>query len=471
MVRGVNLKGLFGKVKKRSVYVMKRTAITLTLISALLMLAVAGTLSVYAAEDSWASKAPMHEARSGLGVAVVNGKIYAIGGASSNGFRATTEEYDPATNTWSFKEPMPTPRSAFGIAVYQNKIYCIGGYISGDATGANEVYDPATDMWETKASMPTPTLNLQANVVNGKIYLIGGNSNGKLNQVYDPANDTWLTKASVPTAVSSYASAVVDNKIYVITSNLNQIYDAENDSWSLGPPAPLPAVLGSAGATAGVNAPERVYVFGADADLPFWQLTTRNFTAQSYDPKTDSWTACASMPTGRFSASVAVVDDFLYVIGGYTLEFPTARFTLNPSYKFKAVNEQYTPFGYGTVPPAVHVVSPENKTYASSNVSLTFTVNKQTSWIGFSLDGQETVTVTGNTTLAGLTSGVHNIAVYAKDTFENTGNSETIGFSIAEPFPTTWLIAATLIVAVVGAGLLVYLKKRNKKTKTQRDSL
>ena len=102
-------------------------------------------------EDSWVSKAPMHDARSGLGVAVVNGKIYAIGGASNNGFLATNEEYDPATNTWALKAPMPTPRSDFGIAVYQNKIHCIGEYADRfSATGVNEVYDPVTNTWATK---------------------------------------------------------------------------------------------------------------------------------------------------------------------------------------------------------------------------------------------------------------------------------------------------------------------------------
>ena len=334
---------------------------------------------MHAVGDSWVPKAPMHEARTSIGMAVVNGKIYAIGGASQEGFSATNEEYDPATDTWTFKASMPTPRSAFGAALYHNKIYCIGGYIPGGAIGVNEVYDPATDTWETKAPMPTPNLNLRANVVNGKIYLIGGNPNGTLNEVYDPANDTWLTKASIPTAVSSYASAVVGNKIYVITSSLTQIYDAENDSWSIGTPAPLPTVFPSAGATTGVFAPERIYVFGhgVDTKMPFWQLTkTQNFITQSYDPKTDTWTVCSSVPTGRFDASAAVVNDKLYVIGGFNLEYPTDRFTLNAKYIYSAVNEQYTPFGYGTVPPAVAVVSLENKTYTSNNVSLTFSLNK-----------------------------------------------------------------------------------------------
>jgi N-acetylneuraminic acid mutarotase len=429
----------------------------------------------------------MHQARN-CRVAVVNGKIYAIGGDNL----ATNEEYDPATDTWTFKAPMPTPRARFGIAVFQNKIYCIGGQNGNGVTGVNEVYDPATDTWETKASMPTPRSGLQANVVSGKIYLIGGVANGyalTLNEVYDPRTDSWATKAPMPVVnftflgTSDYASAVVDNKIYVVGGwsvggqwpvrgvifNLNRIYDAENDSWSLGAPAPSPAVYASAGATTGVFAPERIYVFGADTGWPLWMfLGLRGFTAQSYDPKTDSWTVCASMPTERVDASVAVVNDKLYVIGGYTIEKGVSSFF--PSTPSSAVNEEYTPFGYGTVPPVVSVVSPENMAYNMSSVPLTFAVNKPTPWIGYSLDGQAKVTITGNTTLTGLSNGLHNLTVYANDTFGNAGASETITFSISqpEPFPTTLVVASTASVAVVCVGILVYFtkfKKTNEKNK------
>jgi len=288
----------------------------------------------------------MHEARSGLGVAVVNGKIYAIGGYQK-GFCAIAEEYDPTTNSWTFKASMPTARSAFAIAVYQNKIYCIGGYADGfSATEVNEVYDPPTNTWETKSPMPTPRMNIQANVVDDKIYLIGGIPSETINEVYDPTTDTWSTKASIPTAVSSYASAVVDNKIYIITSNLNQIYNTENDNWSYGAPSHSPVVVASATATTGIFAPKRIYVFGADADLPYWQLTFRNFTTQSYDPKTDNWKACASMPTGRFDVRATVVNDTIYVIGGFNTEYRSDRFTPNPLFIYSAANEQYTPIGY-----------------------------------------------------------------------------------------------------------------------------
>ena len=112
----------------------------------------------------------MPTARSGLGVAVVDGKIYTIGGDNGN-FLNTNEMYDPETDTWINKTSMPTPRAGFGIAVYQNKTFVFGGYgyIYGSVPGyigTTEVYDPVTDTWETKTSIPTLRENFCANVVN-----------------------------------------------------------------------------------------------------------------------------------------------------------------------------------------------------------------------------------------------------------------------------------------------------------------
>jgi hypothetical protein len=119
-------------------------------------------------------------------------------------------------------------------------------------------------------------------------------------------------------------------------------------------------------------------------------------------------------------------------------------------------------------PPSVHLINPENTTYASVKVTLEFTVNKQTLWMGYSLDGQDNVTVIGNTTIAGLSSGLHNVTVYAKDLLENTGNSDTVWFNVAEPFPTTITLAAiaSVSVAVAGLSMFIFLRKR----KQQRDS-
>ena len=90
-------------------------------------------------------------------------------------------------------------------------------------------------------------------------------------------------------------------------------------------------------------------------------------------------------------------------------------------------------------------------------------MNKPVNWSGYCLDGSENVTVAGNTTLTGLASGLHNVTVYARDEFNNTGASETVRFTVAEePFPVAPIaVASVATIAVVGACLLFYLKKRN----------
>jgi parallel beta-helix repeat protein len=111
-------------------------------------------------------------------------------------------------------------------------------------------------------------------------------------------------------------------------------------------------------------------------------------------------------------------------------------------------------------PPSLQLISPENATYPYADVSLGFTVNKQTSWLGYSVDAQHNVSVTGNTTLSGLSSGLHNVTVYARGAFENNEVSETVYFTIAEPFPTVPVVTASVaVVASVSAGILVYFKK------------
>jgi parallel beta-helix repeat protein len=125
-------------------------------------------------------------------------------------------------------------------------------------------------------------------------------------------------------------------------------------------------------------------------------------------------------------------------------------------------NYPLMPFGS---PPAVLIVSPENKTYTVNHVPLTFVVSEPTSWMGYILDGQANVTIAGNTTLSGLSIGSHQLVVYAKDIDEKTGTSETIHFTItqqSEPFPTTWIVAATVMGVLVGATILVYFVKVKK---------
>jgi hypothetical protein len=122
-------------------------------------------------------------------------------------------------------------------------------------------------------------------------------------------------------------------------------------------------------------------------------------------------------------------------------------------------------FTLDSTPPHVSFLSTETA-YATSDFPLNFTVNEPVSEISYVLAGQENVTVAGNTTLTGLSYGTHNLTVHTTDAYGNAGASEPIYFTITEPepepFPTTLVIAPTASVAVVGAGLLVYFKKRRR---------
>jgi len=124
-------------------------------------------------------------------------------------------------------------------------------------------------------------------------------------------------------------------------------------------------------------------------------------------------------------------------------------------------------FAIDTTLPGISVLSVEHKTYDKSDVPLNFTINEPFSQIKYSLDGQENMTITGNTTLAGLSDGAHNITIYAQDTAGNIGASETINFSIAketepEPFPTVLIVVIVAVAVVVSAAVLAYLKKRGR---------
>jgi N-acetylneuraminic acid mutarotase len=88
------------------------------------------------------------------------------------------EEYDPATDTWTPKADMPTARTYLSTSVVNGRVYAIGGRTSNrNAFSTVEEYDPATDTWTPKAGMPTERLRMTTSVANGKIYAIGGSGN------------------------------------------------------------------------------------------------------------------------------------------------------------------------------------------------------------------------------------------------------------------------------------------------------
>ena len=166
------------------------------------------------ATDMWATKADMPTGRDWVGVGVVNGILYAVGGYGRNTERQELEAYNPGTDTWTSKTPMPTPRSAPGVGVINGILYVVGGYdhSTGKSVTTVEAYDPGTGTWNTTplVPMPTPRNGFGVAVIDGILYAIGGDNNNVISAVveaYDPATDKWTTKSSMTTP-RNYSGAV-----------------------------------------------------------------------------------------------------------------------------------------------------------------------------------------------------------------------------------------------------------------------
>jgi hypothetical protein len=110
---------------------------------------------------------------------------------------------------------------------------------------------------------------------------------------------------------------------------------------------------------------------------------------------------------------------------------------------------------------------------------LVFSLDKPVSWVGYSLDGGQNVTVPDNSTLtdnstttisiANPTSGLHSLVVYANDTFGNEGVSQTFTFIVAahsSPFAAIPIVAGIAIIAIAAMLIVYFGKYRNRKMKT-----
>jgi hypothetical protein len=87
-------------------------------------------------------------------------------------------------------------------------------------------------------------------------------------------------------------------------------------------------------------------------------------------------------------------------------------------------------------------------------------LTKPSSWLGYSLDNQDNITIKGNFPLNGLSNGLHKMLIYANDTAGKMGAPETIAFTVEAL--SAILITALIVsvsVVVISVGLLFYFKK------------
>ena len=99
--------------------------------------------------------APMSTRRSSVGVGVLAGFLYAVGGydGASRQCLSTVERYDVDNDQWILICEMSTRRSGAGVGVLEGKLYAVGGHDGPLVRKSVEVYNPETNQWTNVADM------------------------------------------------------------------------------------------------------------------------------------------------------------------------------------------------------------------------------------------------------------------------------------------------------------------------------
>ena len=275
--------------------------------------------------NSWTRGADMLTPRTESCAALLNEKIYMIGGLNNEGKASyKVEYYDPKTDSWNASLPLPRPLDHAAVAAYNGSLYVVGGYRSSNvpATVPSDklfIYNSLTNKWTEGKPLPEARGALTANFINGILYVVGGvDGSGKVsntNTAYDPVTNEWTDKKPMPTAREHLASAVVEGKLYVVGGrvgdlehnlNANEVYDPSTDSWaSL---EPMPSKRG--GLAAASTDSGDLYAFGGEENAATFNNN------EKYNPEADIWTVEPSMPTARHGLAAVTVDNKIYVIGG-----------------------------------------------------------------------------------------------------------------------------------------------------------
>lgn len=172
-----------------------------------------------AARGSWATRAPMPSPRGALAVAVLNGRLHAVGG-SADRLTHAHEVYDPVADRWSAANGLPTARDHLAAVTFRGRLWAIGGRESflGTQYANVEIYDPATDSWQTGVPLPTGRGGLAAAALPDRVLVFGGEAPFRIfgaTEMFEPAGNRWIAKASMPTPRHGIGAAVVGGRVYI----------------------------------------------------------------------------------------------------------------------------------------------------------------------------------------------------------------------------------------------------------------
>ncbi|XP_046617828.1 kelch-like ECH-associated protein 1B isoform X3 [Neodiprion virginianus] len=267
-------------------------------------------LEGYNADDKvWSQHAKLTVPRSGLGGAFLKGMFYAIGGRNNSpGNRYDSDwvdRYNPVLDQWRPCNPMSVPRNRVGVAVMDGVLYAVGGSAGAEYHNSVECYDPDQDTWTNVKPMHTKRLGVGVAVVNRLLYAIGGfNGTHRLSSVecYHPENDEWTMVSPMRCCRSGSGVASLGQYIYVVggydgSRQLSTVerYDTEHDSWEF-----VSNVSVARSALSVTVLDGKLYAMGGYDGQTFLSIV------EIYDPAKDQWEPGVPMTSGRSGHASAV---------------------------------------------------------------------------------------------------------------------------------------------------------------------
>ncbi|XP_061529772.1 kelch-like protein 32 isoform X1 [Phycodurus eques] len=248
-------------------------------------------------------------------------------------FNPTAQEHIRVAggSNWSELAPMPTGRSHHCVAVMGNFLFVVGGemeHTSGRTCAVRTAcrYDPRANRWTEIASMKACREHFVLGALGQYLYAVGGRN--ELRQVlpsverYCPKKNKWMYVQPFDRSLSCHAGCVAENLLWVsggVTNtaqyqNRLMVYEPEQDQWLARSPMLQRRVYHVMAAVR-----RKLYVLGGnDLDYNNDRILVRHI--DSYNLDVDQWTRCSfSLLTGQNESGVAVHDDRIYVVGGYSI--------------------------------------------------------------------------------------------------------------------------------------------------------
>jgi N-acetylneuraminic acid mutarotase len=169
----------------------------------------------------WARLPDMPAPRAAGAVGVIGDRLIWAGGAKDGVARSEVFAYDFDSRRWSRLPSMATRREHVGEAVLDGKLYVLGGRAPHSlAVDTAERFDPRTGRWETLPPMPVGSGGLAAVAFGDAVATIAGGDDAAETvtgavQEYDPAKEEWRLLPEVRTARHGHGAALAGDDVWV----------------------------------------------------------------------------------------------------------------------------------------------------------------------------------------------------------------------------------------------------------------